>query len=58
MLIRIMVPAGNGAATPESAAFEAPYGLVRREPSGLCVNSIPLCKHAEKPLIRLGVFRL
>ena len=33
MLNRIMVPAGNGVQPPESAAYEAPYGVIRGEPS-------------------------
>jgi hypothetical protein len=33
MLTRILVPAGKGGSTPESAAYEAPYGVIRGEPS-------------------------
>jgi hypothetical protein len=33
MLTRILVPGVAGASTPETPAYEAPYGLVRGEPS-------------------------
>jgi hypothetical protein len=34
MCIRhVVVPAGNGMGVPESAAYEAPYGFTRTEPS-------------------------
>lgn len=33
MLTRILVPGVKGMAIPETSAYEAPYGLVRGEPS-------------------------
>ena len=33
MLTRIVVPAGKDAQTSEPAAYEAPYGVIRGEPS-------------------------
>ena len=33
MLTRILVPTGRGVETPESAAYEAPCGVIRGEPS-------------------------